>query len=487
MTPHEIETALKVMEPLPREALRAGVDQAAELAYDRAERFCRGIYLLPGDLNVLANGLHVLAAARHPDLMGHLIELLRQPDEDLDRLFPLRVSTGVARLLLSVWDRPTEDLLRMIEYADVGNQARAALYAVLARLTFDGRVNRGVMAEFLTRVERDDLHGDDAADWWGWQDTVCRLGIVELEPALERVWGKETDEVIRQRERDEALEELREAAAKPSDASGFDAEDIRPISDPVEALEWIERREAALAAYDGDEETETETEPDTDPAAAVRLTPEELDWLDGFLVSRQVPASTMGLEQFDGFLTALVIGPETVLPSEYMPLIWGDEDGARPTFEDAAQAEYVMGLLLRHWNAIATRRAANAEHEPVLEPYGDGEAWGLGFLQGIELRNDAWEPIFKDRRSDQIVLPILALSGEAPEEVYVDFDDDAREAVLDQLPVTLQMIAAYWQSPGGRLTLGEPVRSTKVGRNEPCPCGSGKKFKKCCGDSSRLH
>jgi preprotein translocase subunit SecA len=25
-----------------------------------------------------------------------------------------------------------------------------------------------------------------------------------------------------------------------------------------------------------------------------------------------------------------------------------------------------------------------------------------------------------------------------------------------------------------------PVRSNKVGRNEPCPCGSGKKYKKCC-------
>lgn len=27
----------------------------------------------------------------------------------------------------------------------------------------------------------------------------------------------------------------------------------------------------------------------------------------------------------------------------------------------------------------------------------------------------------------------------------------------------------------------EPVRSVKIGRNEPCPCGSGKKYKKCCG------
>ena len=26
-----------------------------------------------------------------------------------------------------------------------------------------------------------------------------------------------------------------------------------------------------------------------------------------------------------------------------------------------------------------------------------------------------------------------------------------------------------------------PMKSTKVGRNEPCPCESGKKYKKCCG------
>jgi len=27
----------------------------------------------------------------------------------------------------------------------------------------------------------------------------------------------------------------------------------------------------------------------------------------------------------------------------------------------------------------------------------------------------------------------------------------------------------------------KPIRSEKVGRNDPCPCGSGKKYKKCCG------
>jgi SWIM/SEC-C metal-binding protein len=32
----------------------------------------------------------------------------------------------------------------------------------------------------------------------------------------------------------------------------------------------------------------------------------------------------------------------------------------------------------------------------------------------------------------------------------------------------------------------QPVQSEKVGRNDPCPCGSGKKYKKCCGAGGML-
>ncbi len=39
-----------------------------------------------------------------------------------------------------------------------------------------------------------------------------------------------------------------------------------------------------------------------------------------------------------------------------------------------------------------------------------------------------------------------------------------------------------WMCVGGKMNpTGPPRQVTKVGRNEPCPCGSGKKFKKCCG------
>jgi uncharacterized protein len=105
------------------------------------------------------------------------------------------------------------------------------------------------------------------------------------------------------------------------------------------------------------------------------------------------------------------------------------------------------------------------------------------------MQNDAWDPIFEDRRADQIVMPILALCGHAPEEVHEQLTAAMREAILNQLPAMVQMIAAYWRAPIRGFPRREPVRSAKIGRNALCPCGSGRKFKKCCGSGtpSLLH
>jgi len=65
------------------------------------------------------------------------------------------------------------------------------------------------------------------------------------------------------------------------------------------------------------------------------------------------------------------------------------------------------------------------------------------------------------------VLPIVALSGEAPVEVCEKLNGEVREGIIDQLPVMPQMIAAYWQEPAGRFARGEPVRSAKSGATSP--------------------
>ncbi|GEO80700.1 hypothetical protein ROR02_08310 [Pararhodospirillum oryzae] len=43
-------------------------------------------------------------------------------------------------------------------------------------------------------------------------------------------------------------------------------------------------------------------------------------------------------------------------------------------------------------------------------------------------------------------------------------------------------IEGAWQVCGGEVNpKAPPRRVAAVGRNDPCPCGSGKKYKKCCG------
>lgn len=61
-------------------------------------------------------------------------------------------------------------------------------------------------------------------------------------------------------------------------------------------------------------------------------------------------------------------------------------------------------------------------------------------------------------------------------EIYQDLGKDQRAteltAELDQLTASKTM--SPYQMPA-------PSRADHIGRNEPCPCGSGKKYKKCCG------
>ena len=83
------------------------------------------------------------------------------------------------------------------------------------------------------------------------------------------------------------------------------------------------------------------------------LSDAELDELEGFLASDLVPQDCMDLEMLDGFLTAIVSGPDSVQPSEWLPQVWSE--GGRtsnPAFANSEQAQRIMGLMLRHMVGI---------------------------------------------------------------------------------------------------------------------------------------
>ena len=53
--------------------------------------------------------------------------------------------------------------------------------------------------------------------------------------------------------------------------------------------------------------------------------------------------------------------------------------------------------------------------------------------------------------------------------------------MVDGQPQWYYIDGEYPEPPVAEETKPAPVVSDKVGRNDPCPCGSGKKYKKCCG------
>ena len=83
--------------------------------------------------------------------------------------------------------------------------------------------------------------------------------------------------------------------------------------------------------------------------------PIDLDALDDYLMSDHAPDDSMGLSDLDGFLTGIVVGPELILPSEWLPVIWGGEE---PEFETEDEMRTVSA---RSWDATTRSSLASIQ------------------------------------------------------------------------------------------------------------------------------
>ena len=120
--------------------------------------------------------------------------------------------------------------------------------------------------------------------------------------------------------------------------------------------------------------------------------PIDLDALDEYLLSDHAPDNSMGLSDLDGFLTGIVVGPELILPSEWLPVIWGGEE---PEFETEAEMRTVLGTIMGRYNEIITCLDSEAENfEPIFLEGPEDEViasdWAAGFLDAVALRPLAW-------------------------------------------------------------------------------------------------
>ena len=215
-----------------------------------------------------------------------------------------------------------------------------------------------------------------------------------------------------------------------------------------------------------------------------RVDPDDLDFLEDFLLGDAVSDEAMLLSELDGFLTAITIGPELILPSEWLPGIWREDE---PQFADIEEAQRVMAAIMGRYNEILTTLAqAPLELEPILDYEFDGtvfpDIWASGFLTGVQLREAAWEPIYTSDHAPAFgLIAALALPARL-QELVSDPEDVARiaSAIAEELPITIAAIDKFWKSRRG-YSSANASRAAKTGRNERCPCGSGRKYKKCCG------
>ncbi|MFN3479512.1 MAG: UPF0149 family protein [Thermodesulfovibrionales bacterium] len=238
------------------------------------------------------------------------------------------------------------------------------------------------------------------------------------------------------------------------------------------------------------------------------LTKHQKEVLAQFLELARDKEEDLTLTELEGFLFGLVITPDPIMPSEWMAEIFG---GAMPEFESTAQLEMFFKTLLDAYNAYSDAFYKERLYFPFIdlkaediseEVMNEMAEWTHGFLVALRLRPEIWYLDYEYEKAPEyikgVLLSLAIVHGVVnPEESHELFetedgtpvDENLNTALMfGSLPLAIETLKDY-----GRLLWEERVEAmkkgvfdfntekVKIGRNDPCPCGSGKKYKKCCG------
>ena len=273
----------------------------------------------------------------------------------------------------------------------------------------------------------------------------------------------------------------------------------------------------------------TDPQPDAGPETAPALSPEDLEALDDILDELRARLDEVPQWEFcDGFLTALVCTRRAIAPAEYLPMLLGDGEPVQwpedaplrrlPMFADMAQQERFLALWQRRWDEVvqaldtpvetlddprtlepevmdvrgallalpeAERPAMEDEEVPSF-----AQVWALGFMFAVENWPEDWAPPrerdhaqWLDDALDAIVALTEDDTGRPSVNMYTeDGPPSVSENRVERFGEAIWAVydlRQLWRSLGPRV---ETVRKApEPGRNDPCWCGSGKKFKKCHG------
>jgi len=226
--------------------------------------------------------------------------------------------------------------------------------------------------------------------------------------------------------------------------------------------------------------------------------------LAAFLEAPDRPANTMGYFECAGFLFVIACSPEPVNPSEWIPVIYNS--GSENDEADIDDIKVALGDLMALYNEVNRQvRESDVSLLPGCdirpEPLANLEAdtpisqWANGFIQGYDWLEELWSEYIPETLDEEFGSLMLVLSFFANKQIAESFvEDGAKEGLtLERMAASMQDLFVDAMQDFARLSFtvqlviqkhyGEtqqPASSEKIGRNEPCPCGSGIKYKKCC-------
>lgn len=226
---------------------------------------------------------------------------------------------------------------------------------------------------------------------------------------------------------------------------------------------------------------------------------------------RERNEDTPDWEFCEGFLAALVCCRRPIEPDAYWPVLLGED------FRPMAHMEFVWRWQ-RRWREVAAGLDAEVDtledelaYQPELLdvrgavlalPEGErgdadlaqlpsfGEAWAHGFLHAVRQWSDEWTSP-RDREAAQILREALAAiaalaapdTGKPSVSMHTEGGppsvSERRLEEFGKAVWSVYDLRQLWKSMGPRQVTVRKDAGPR--RNDPCPCGSEKKYKKCCG------
>ena len=243
------------------------------------------------------------------------------------------------------------------------------------------------------------------------------------------------------------------------------------------------------------------------PAASVDLTDAEFQELDDLLDATPEPLLPMDAVMLDGYLCGVLVQPVTIAPAEWLPYVFDAEGRPWPEGADPAGHERAQALALRRHSALNRALLDDGWFDPLIleasddeadpAPVGDDPLAGMNpvsrplvaWVAGFQVACAVF-PALLDIADEAVDTALARLFRHLPPEANEDrewvaiLDRDLPLATLDdameELVAAVADLADLTHDARYRV---DTVRrdAPKVGRNDPCPCGSGKKFKQCHG------